>query len=315
MMDRRTFIGRVLGGLIAAPLAVHAQQPVKIRRIGFLREGRKPFAQPLLDALRELGWVEGQNFKVEPRYAENADHLPELATELVRLKVDLIVTAGTPAALAAKAATATIPIVFSIANDPVERELVASMRRPGGNLTGFALGLYGDKQLEVLKAALPRISRVAYPVFAGVTPPTLNAAKTLGLQMLPIAVQNPAEFSSFFASARAAGADAVLIPDVARLVPHLERIATEASKSGLPAVGFRRDFADAGGLLSYAPVLLEMNARQAAQIDKILRGVKPAELPIEQSARFELVVNLRSAKALGLTIPQSLLLRADEVIQ
>ena len=312
-MDRRTFIGCVLGGVIAAPLAVHSQQPGKIWRIGYLREGRGPFV--LLDALRVFGWVEGQNVELEPRYADSADQLPALATELVRLKVDLIVTAGTGPTRAAKEATTTIPIVFSVGGDPVERGLVANMARPDRNLTGHALGLYEEKQLEVLKAALPEISRVAYPLLEGANQLSLNAAKALGVRVVGVAVGNPAEFGSFFISARTAGADAALINDVARLVPHMERIGAEASKSRLPAIGFRRIFAEAGGLLSYAPVLLEMQIRQAAQIDKILRGAKPSDIPVEQPTRFELVVNLRAAKGMGLTIPQSLLQRADEVIR
>ena len=312
-MDRRTFIGWVLGGSAAAPLAVHAQPRGKISRIGYLREGRGPFV--LWDAMRVLGWVEGRNVELEPRYADSADQLPGLATELVRLKVDLIFTAGTGPTRAAKEATTTIPIVFSVGGDPVERGLVANMARPNGNLTGYALGLYEEKQLEVLKAALPKISRVAYPDLEGANPLSLNAANAIGVQVVGVAVRNPAEFGSFFIAARSAGADAVLIHDVARLVPHMERIGAEASKSHFPAIGFRRIFAEGGGLLSYAPLLMDSRIRQAAQIDKILRGTKAGELPVEQPTRFELVVNLTAAKALGLTIPQSLLLRADEVIQ
>jgi putative ABC transport system substrate-binding protein len=314
MMDRRTFIARVLGGLFAAPLSVDAQPTGKTWHIGFLREGRAPFSQ-LLDAMRGFGWVEGQNVKIEARYADKADELPALAAELVRLKVDLLYTGGTGPTRAAKEATTTIPIVFSVGGDPVERGLVASMARPGGNLTGFALGLLDGKQLEVLKAAVPGISRVAYPVFEGANPPELSAAAALGVHVVGIAVQDPADFGPFFVAARTAAADGALIPDVARLTPHLERIAAEASKSRLPTIGFRRIFAEAGGLLSYAPVVVEMYARNAAQIDKILRGVQPAELPVEQPTRFELVINLKASRVLGLTIPPSLLLRADEVIQ
>ena len=270
MMDRRLYIARVLGGLLAAPLSVDAQPTGKTWRIGFLVEGRAPFAQTLLDAMRGFGWVEGQNVKIEARYADKADELPALAAELVRLKVDLLVTGGTLPTRAAKEATTTIPIVFSVGGDPVERGLVASMARPGGNLTGFVLGLYIGKQLEVLKAAVPGISRVAYPVFEGANQPELSgAAAALGVHAVGIAVQDPADFGPFFVAARMAAADGALIHDVARLIPHLERIAAEASKSRLPTIGFRRIFAEAGGLLSYAPVLVEMHARNAAQIDKI----------------------------------------------
>ena len=313
-MDRRTFIGSIAGSLLAAPLAVHAQPTGKTWRIGFLREGRAPMPQALLD-LREFGWIEGENIKIEARYANKADELPALAAELVRLKVDLLFTMGTLPTRAAKEATSTIPIVFSVGGDPVERGFVASMARPGGNLTGFASGLYDAKQLEVLKSAVPRISRVAYPVFVGANPPDLSVAAALDVHIVRIAVQDPADCGPFFVAAKTAGADGALIPDLARLVPHLERIAAEAPKSRLPTIGFRRIFAEAGGLLSYAPMPAEAQARNAAQIDQILRGAKPAALPVEQPKRFELVVNLKTAKALGLTIPQSLLVRADEVIQ
>ena len=314
-MDRRAFICSIAGGVIAAPLAVYAQSTGKTWRIGFLREGRAPLAPAYLEALRKLGWVEGRNIMVEPRYADNSEQLPDLAAELVRLKVDLIFAAGWRSTRAAKEATTTIPIVFSMAADPVEKGFVASMARPGGNLTGFALGLYDDKQLEVLKEALPGLTRVAYPVFRDVEPPGLKVAKKLGVEALGIAVQNPAEFRPFFVAAKAARADAALIPDSARLIPHLESIAAQAWKSRLPAIGFRRIFAEAGGLLSYAPMTLEGYAREAAQIDRILRSTAPADLPVEQPTKFELVINRKAAKALGLTIPQSLLLRADEVIQ
>ena len=306
-------IAAIAGGLLSAPFAVKAQA-TKTWRIGYLREGHV-FPGPLLDAMRGFGLVEGQNIKLEARFADNTNQLPALAAELVELKVDLIHTSGTLSARAAKEATTGIPIVFSVGGDPVERGLVASMARPGGNLTGFAIGLYDGKQLEVLKAALPRVSRVAYPVLEATNPPDLGVAKVLGLQVVAIAVQNPADFRAFFAAAKAAAADAVLIPDVSRLLPHLEQIAAEASKNRLPAVGFRRTFAESGGPLSYAPAPLEASARMAAQIDKILRGAKPAKLPVEQPTKFELIVNLKSAKALGVMIQQSLLLRADEVIQ
>ena len=317
-MDRRTFIGGIAFGALWATLAVYAQQTARIWRIGYLREGVEPISQLLVDAMRGFGWVESQNVRFEPRYAQNQDQLPQLAADLVRRNVDLIITAGTGAALAAKQATTTIPIVFSVGGDPVGRGLVASMAHPGGNLTGFALGIYDEKQLQVLKAALPGISRVAYPVFAGANPSNLvnlNAAKNLGVQIQHVAVQTPDNFAPFFTSARQASADAALIPDVARLVPHLKHIGMEASKSRLPAIGYRRIFAESGGLLSYGPMWSEMNARMGIQIDKILRGANPADLPVEQPTRFELVINLREAKALGLSIPRLVRLGADELIQ
>ena len=317
-MDRRTAIGRIAFGAFGATRAVYGQQPRRIWTIGFLREGIDPIKPSLVQALRELGWVEGQNVRFEPRYADNLDQLPDLAADLVRRKVDLIITAGTGAARAAKQASADIPIVFSVSGDPVERGLVGTMSRPGGNLTGFALGIYAEKQLQVLKAALPEISRVAYPVFAGANPSNLvklDTARAIGVQIKHVAVQNPDDFALFYTGARQAGADAALIPDVARLTPHLKRIGMEMSKSRLPAIGFRRIFAESGGLLSYGPTLSEMDVRIGIQIDKILRGAKPANLPVEQPTRFELVINLREAKALGRSIPRLVRLGADELIQ
>jgi ABC-type uncharacterized transport system substrate-binding protein len=271
-----------------------------------------------VDAMRGLGWVEGQHVRFEQRSTDYPDQLPDLAAELVQRKVDLIITAGSAATQAVKRATTDIPIVFSVGGDPVERGLVVSMSRPGGNLTGFAQGLYDEKQLQVLKSALPGISRVAYPVFAGAYPALLlnqNPAKTLGVRIQQVAVQVPDNFSSFFVAARQGGADAALIPDVARLIPYLNRIGHEASQNRLPAIGFRRIFAESGGLLSYAPMMSEVYMRMAIQIDRILRGASPGDLPVEQSTRFEFVINLREAKALGVSIPRLVRLSADELIQ
>jgi putative ABC transport system substrate-binding protein len=314
-MDRRTFIGGVVFGAFRGIPDVHAQGTARIWHIGYLREVVEPMSQLLVRALRGLGWVENQNVKFEARYADNADQLPELATDLVRRKVDLIVTVGTGPTRAAKQATAEIPIVFSVGGDPVERDLVASMSRPGGNLTGFALGLYSEKQLQVLKGALPGIARVAYPALAGADPPSLSSAKTLGVHVHEIAVQAPDNLAQFFTAAHHIGADAALIPDVARLIPHLKRIGTDASKSRVPTIGFRREFAEAGGLLSYGPLLSEVAARMGIQIDRILKGAKPAELPVEQPTRFELVINLKEAVALRVSIPRVIRLGADELIQ
>jgi putative ABC transport system substrate-binding protein len=313
-MDRRRFI--VAFGVLIAPLVVRAQHERRVYTIGLLRVGVVPLSRSFWDAMREFGWVERQNVKIEARYAERDDQLPALAAELVGLNVDVIMTSGTPAAQAAKRATNTIPIVFTLGGDPVERGLVASLARPGANLTGFVVGLYEDKLLQILKEALPGVSRVAYPVSAFQDPNSalLPAANALGVQVLNIAVQRPEDFGPFFATARRAGAGAVLIPNVSWFVPILERLASESVKSRLPAFGYRRIFADSGGLLSYGPTL-QAESRVAGQVDKILKGAKPGELPVEQPTKFELVINLKTAKALGLTIPQSLLLRADEVIQ
>jgi putative ABC transport system substrate-binding protein len=297
-------------------------------RIGSLRWGADPNLGPLADAMRELGWVEGQNFTIVKRYADGPDQLPALAAELVRMKVDLILTGGTVPTQAAKEATKTIPIVFNLGDDPVVSGLVASFARPGGNLTGFALGQYDEKLLEILKEACPLASRVAFPApsatadpeparrsFAGLVARLSAAARMLGLELRHIEVRGPRDFGSFFAAAKRQGANAVLVPNIVWFRPHLERIGAAAAQSGLPTIGYDGKFAESGGLLAYGPAPLQNVPRLAAQVDKILKGAKPTDLPIEQPTKFELVVNLKTAKALGLTIPQSVLLRADEIIQ
>ncbi len=293
MMDRRAFVIGVRSGLLAAPLAAEAEQGERVYRIGLLSEGEHPLSKPLADALRELGWVEGKNLKFERRSADREDQLPSLAAELVRLKVDLILTNGTRATRAAKEATKAIPIVFNLGEDPVANGLVASFARPGGNLTGFVVGLYDEKTLEVLKEALPALRRVAYPAPGG-----------------PGARER---FAPLHAAARALGVE--VQANIAWFRPYLKRIGAASVKSRLPAIGYYRQFAEAGGLLSYGPAQFENVPRLAAQIDKILKGTRPADLPVEQPTKFELVINLKTAKALGLTIPQSLLARVDQVIE
>jgi len=314
MTDRRTFIGAAACSLIAAPLAIRAQPAQKVVRLGYLREGTPPSPAPLLDALRSLGWVEGKNLRVEARYASGRDELATFAAELVRLKVDLIVTQGSPATRAARDATKTIPIVFGVGADPVQNGFVASLARPGGNLTGVTVGLYEPKRLQILKEALPGISGVAYPYTDAPDEAISRAAQALGMRAHGIALTGLQDFGPFFAEAKKAGADAVLIRDVSALVPQLERIGAETLKRRVPAVGFRRIFVDAGGLLFYGPKF-HVDAQFANLIDKILRGADPASLPVYQPTNFELVINLKTAKAISLAIPQALLQRADEVIQ
>src|SRR5215471_10045083 len=262
--------------LLAAPLAAAAQTAGKVYRIGELSEDTFPFHSGLMDALRALRWVEGQNFTIEARRATRGDQLPALASELVRLKVDLIVTGGTPATRAAKEATKTIPIVFNLGDDPVRTGLVASFARPGGNLTGFAQGVYDEKLLEVLKQAVPEATRVAYASPArelGFRRERLaGAARALGIDIGRVAVEGPDDFDRFFATAKARGDHAALVPNVPWFRPHLSRVGAAAAKSRLPAIGYSREFADAGGLLSYGPSPLENIPRVAAQIDKILKG-------------------------------------------
>ncbi len=312
--------------LALAPLAAEAQSAGKVYRIGSLRWGADPDLMPLADAMRELGWIEGQNFKIERRYADRDDQLPALAAELVRLKVDLILTSGTGATQAVKEATKTIPIVFVVGDDPVMSGLVASFARPGGNLTGFALGQYDEKLLELLKEAFPLASRVAFPApaaessgaklsFEALVARLSAAARVLGVEIRLIEVRGPQDFDSFFAAAKRRGANAVLVPNIVWFRPHLERLGVLAAKSHLPAIGYDRRFAESGGLLAYGPTPLQNAPRLAAQIDKIFKGAKPADLPVEQPTKFDLVINLKTAKALGLTIPQTLLQRADQVIE
>ncbi len=316
-MHRRAFIGTFAGSILAVQLIANAQQATKMYRLGFLKHGIEPLQKPFWDAMRTLGWVENQNVKIEARYAVSEDQLPVLAAELVQLKVDLILTQGTPATRAAKQATNAIPVVFSVGSDPVASGLVANLAQPGGNLTGFAYGTYEEKLLEVLKAALPGTSRVAYPLFGefGESDGRMQrAAKTLGVQVNAISVKGPEDIGHFYAEARRTKTDAVVIPDVAWFSPHLEQLGAESTKNRLPAIGFKRPFAEAGGLLSYGPTI-QAAPRLAAQVDKILKGAKAADLPVEQPTIFELVINLKTAKTLGLMIPQAVLQRANDVIQ
>jgi len=304
--------------LLVGPIAAEAQQAGKVYRIGALREGpEQPAPRLFVDAMRDLGWVEGQNLRIERRHADKPDQLPALAAELVRLKVDLILTIGTPATSAATEATKTIPIVFGLGADPVLSGLVASFARPGGNVTGWAAGTYNRKLLEILKEAVPRVSRVAYPATsAGVYGADLNtAALALRLETKGIAVHGPKDFESFFAAAKRLGFGAVLVPNVAWFFPHIERIGAAAAQSRLPAIGYIRQFAESGGLLSYGPTPSQNLPRLAAQIDKIFKGAKPGDLPVERPTKFDLVVNFKTANALGLTIPQTLLLQATTVIE
>jgi putative ABC transport system substrate-binding protein len=314
--------------LLAAPLAAEAQAPAKVPRIGFLAP-QSPTDNPhLLEAfrqgLRELGYVEGQTIAIEYRFGEGRpERLPALAAELVRLKVDVIVTTGPPAPLAAKQATSTIPIVFAVTADPIAEGLVASLARPGGNITGLAsMGpeVVG-KQLELLKEVAPKVSRVAVlqnPSHHG-HPAMLrqaeDAARALGLQLHIVQAGSPAEIDAAFATMRSQRVGGVLVLRDSLFIAQRTQIATLAAKSRLPAVYGLRELAEAGGLIAYGANVPLMYRRAATYVDKILRGAKPTDLPVEQPTRFELIINLKTAKALGLTIPPSLLQRADEVIQ
>jgi putative ABC transport system substrate-binding protein len=328
-VDRRRFLLTSLAGALATPLAAGAQQVGKLPRIGFLSLTSPSDRPPLLAAfrqrLRELGWVEGQNIVIDYRYAEGrVDRLPDLAAELVRLKVDLIVAAaGTQAATAAKNATGTIPIVMIAVRDPVGTGLIASLARPGGNVTGVSgsAGLeWVAKQLELLKETVPNIRRVAilsnpdnaYHQFA--IREVNVAARSLGVQLQLLEARGPNEFDGAFAAMAKERVGALLVLSDAVFSFHRTRLADLAARSRLPAAYGVRESVEAGGLMSYGPSFLDSYRRAATYVDQILKGTKPAELPVEQPTKYELVINMKTAKALGLTIPPSLLARADQVI-
>jgi putative ABC transport system substrate-binding protein len=316
--------------VLLVPLAGEAQHAATIPRIGLLfptslSDPRTPrFLEAFRQGLRELGYAEGQNIAIESRFAEGKwDQLPSLAAELVRLKVDVIVTYTTPATQAAKQATATIPIVVAAVIDPVAAGLVASLAHPGGNITGLSQmvpELVG-KQLEVLKEVFPKISRVALlgnPANAGNAPQVRHAqtaAQALGMRLQFLEARGPSEIESAFAAMTTERAGAVIILIDSTLNDHRTRIADLAARRRLPMVSGTIETVEAGGLMAYGPSVRDMFRRAAAHVDKILKGAKPADLPIEQPTKFDLVINLRTARALGLTIPRSVLLRADQVIE
>jgi ABC-type uncharacterized transport system substrate-binding protein len=328
---RREFIVALAGGLVAAPLAAEAQQAGRVPRIGWLggptRESAEPYVQAFQRGLKDLGWVEGQNMVIEWRFAGGrAERLPDLAAELARLQADVIVVPSTPTALAAKNATTTIPIVTVAVVDPVGLGLVASLARPGGNITGltsFVAPEIAGKQLELLKETVPKVSRIAVlrnpatPGSARWLKETEVASLALGDTTLqPLEARSLTDFDSAFAAMTTKRAGALLVAGDVLFLTHRTRLADLAAKSHLPAMYTGgREYVESGGLMSYGPILPELFRRAAIYVDKILKGAKPADLPVEQPTKFELVINMKTAKALGLTIPPSLLLRADEVIQ
>ncbi len=329
-MDRRDTVLALLA-IGAAPFAAEAQQAAKIARIGYLTSslGVNPhLPEAFRQGLRDLGYVEGRNLVIEYRETEGkADRLPALAAELVALKVDVIVAApGTVFALAAKQATTTLPIVFIAAADAVTDGLVTSLARPGGNVTGLSnlVPELVGKRLELLTQAVPGVSRVAVLRFPGVPSERTDrdmlkeaeaAARALGVQPQIIEARGPADIDRAFSDIIRVHAGALTLLPSAMFLRERRRLVDLAAKNRLPAVYSAREYVDAGGLMSYGPNLADLFRRAATYVDKILKGAKPGDLPVEQPTKFELIINLKTAKDLGLTIPQSVLARADEVIQ
>ena len=305
-----------------------AQQPAKIHRIGILSPASASFFSARVEAfrqrLRELGYVEGKNIVIEYRYTEGKrERLPELAAELVRLKVDVIVTTGPGTTLAAKKASATIPIVFAAAGDPVGIGLVSSLAQPGGNITGLSLMApdLDGKRLELLKEAFPKVARVAFLWESGGTRGNLAltdmeaAAKALGLKLLSLEVRSLDDFEGAFARAKKERAQALITTTGGLINTQQRRVLDFAAKNRLPAIYHYSEFVEAGGLMSYGPDNTDLWRRAADFVDKILKGTKPADIPVEQPTKFEFIVNLKAAEQIGLAIPTKVLARADRVIK
>jgi putative ABC transport system substrate-binding protein len=330
VIDRRAFISTLTSGLLAAPLAAEAQQATRVWRIGLLDYGSPDAARlfwwrAFRDGLRELAYVEGQNVVFQPRWGNGqVSRLQGLANELVAAKVDILVTAGNPASLAAKQATSSIPIVTANGPDPVELGLAASLARPGGNVTGLTSvsSELAAKRLGLVKELIPQVSRVAALWDRTARGSVLNvrdtegAARSLGIALQSVAVRpDPKEYDAAFVAMKRGRAGAVIVVQSSAFFAGYQRISDLALTHRLPSVGGSKEYPEAGGLISYGADYPDLFRRAAVFVDKILKGAKPADLPVEQPNKFELVINLKTAKALGLTIPPSLLQRADQVIE
>ena len=327
MMTRRTFLCGLMLGTLAAPLAAEGQQLGRVPTIGYVSPGAGP--NPLADAfdrgLREAGYVEGRNIAVDRRYmAGREDQYDQVMAQLEQQKVDAIVAAGPPAALAAKRVVKTVPVVFAGVGDPVVIGLVQSLARPGGNLTGVAFDATPEiagKRLELLKAAVTNLSRVAAlwssadPVGLPLLRQLEQAAQRLRVKVMPYDVRGPEDFDPLFDEILKDRANGMLIVGGPVNVIHHKRIIAFTTTHGLPAISISRNYVEDGGLMSYGPSFADIMHHAAVYVARILKGAKPADLPVEQPTKFELVINLKTAKALGLTIPQSVLGRADQVIQ
>jgi len=323
---RRDFV-ILLGGAAAWPLAARAQQPGKLPTIGFLGANTRLVDSQRLAAfverLRELGWIENRTVAIEYRWGEGRDErFAQIAAEFVRRSVDVIVTGGTASVIAVKQATSTIPIVFGVAGDPVATGLVASLAKPGGNVTGLS-GQSTDtaaKRLELLREVVPGLRRLAIltnignPVIVLEGNETRTTAHTVGLEAITMEIRRAEDIAPAFEALKG-GADALYVPADPLIFTNLVRINSLALGARLPTMHGSREYVEAGGLMSYGPNFPDLYRRAADYVDKILRGAKPADLPVEQPTKFDLVLNLTTAKVLGLTIPESFLLRADEVIE
>jgi putative tryptophan/tyrosine transport system substrate-binding protein len=326
-MMGRAALGLAAFCVLVLTIGAGAQQPAKVWRLGILSGETPteslPVVTPFLEELQKLGYTKGRNIAIEWRWGEASEQkLPTHATELVHANVDVIVAISAASVIAAKQVTTSVPIVMIINSDPVETGLVASYARPGGNVTGFSpiTPELAGKRLELLREVAPEIRRVAVPwepIQAKIPDfrETRVAAQTLGLQLQPFELRNPGEFATVFAAATADGLDALLTLGSPTTVIYRAQILDFAARARLPAMYDKKEFVIDGGLMAYIPSPVEHGRRTAAYVDKILKGAKPADLPIEQPTRFELVINLKTAKALGLTVPPSILARADEVIE
>ena len=325
-MERRTFLGVIAGGLLAAPLAAKAQPAGKVYRIGWLEfgptVGSDSSPPEFVRQLEELGWVRGQNLAIEIRGHQDQARLPALARELLHLGVDLIVANGTVAAQAAKSVTPTVPIVFLISADPIGSGLVMSLARPGGNVTGPSISSFefAPKRLELFKAAIPRLKHIA--VLGSLTGISAKAVREIeavapvgGVQVRRFMARGAEDFEDIFAAIRKERLDGLLVVNSPEFIAARARLAELALLARLPTMFEEWRFVEAGGLIAYGPSYPDIFRRAAIYVDKILKGAKAGDLPVEQPTKFELVINLKTAKALGLTIPPSLLQRADQVIE
>ena len=321
-MKRREFLG-ALSGAVAWPVIAQAQESGKVYRIGLLRVGQPPpsFIEPLQRALSELGYVERRNLVFDFGIAERVDQLPGLVADLIRRKADVILASGTPAVLPARNATTTLPVVFVAALDPTETGVVASLARPGGNVTGLT-AVFADltgKRLEFLKEMLPALARVALlsrpanPGHSQYVQQTQIAARILRVELEVLSANGPDEFEAAFRSAQGVGA--LIQIDDAMFTSHRQKLVELATRHRIPGAYGLREFVDIGGFMALGPSYPDLYRRAATYLDKIMKGAKPADLPIEQANKFETIVNLKTAKALGLTIPPALLARADGVIE